>query len=61
MVKHENFEFIEGVPSYDIALLFIEQPFQENGFVGGIPLPKDGQETKGKGCWVLAIFYESEC
>lgn len=47
VVKHENFEFIEGVPSYDIALLFIEKPFQENGFVGTIGLPREGQETRG--------------
>lgn len=47
-MKHENFEFIEGVPSFDIALLFLDKPFELNNYVATIPLPKSGQETTGK-------------
>ncbi|CAL8143064.1 unnamed protein product [Orchesella dallaii] len=45
IVNHEEWD--PDTISYDIALLFIDQPFKFNTWIGPVPLPEQGQDTKG--------------
>lgn len=46
IVNHEDYD--PDTISYDIGLLFLEKPFIINDSVAPIPLPEQGQETKGE-------------
>lgn len=48
IVNHEKFKFNVSLMSYDIALMFVDKPFQLNEVVGIIPLPGQGEDVTGE-------------
>ncbi|ODM99384.1 Trypsin-1 [Orchesella cincta] len=47
IVNHEEWD--PDTISYDIGLLFINEPFKFNTWIGPVPLPEQGAETTGNG------------